>query len=223
MRKAGRSTLTPMALAVLEILHEGPRHPYEIHQLMHEREVWRLLKLTAGSLYHAIERLAEDGLIEVLETTRAGRRPERTTYRMTEAGQDAFAARLRSMIAEPVIEYPQYAVAVGFLHELRREDATFHLRRRTVALEAQLAADAVVIARLAEAGIHPLYWADVELKRCQRESELTWTRQLLDQITSGKVTWPHEGRDVNDTAGYENANTPPRLSLVDEGKQESIG
>jgi DNA-binding PadR family transcriptional regulator len=185
---------------------------------MREREAWRLFKLTAGSLYHAIERLAEDGLIEVLETTRAGRRPERTTYRMTEAGQDAFAARLRTMIAEPVAEYPQYAVAVGFLHELRREDAMFQLRRRTIALEAQLASDAVVIARLAEAGVHPLYWVDVELKRCQRETELTWTRHLIDQLTSGLVTWPHDGHDK---AVDDNSSWPPRLSLVDEEKRES--
>jgi DNA-binding PadR family transcriptional regulator len=217
---------------VLELLHEEPRHPYEIHQLMQEREAWRLFRLTAGSLYHAIERLAEDGLIEVLETTRAGRRPERTTYRMTEAGQDAFAARLRTMIAEPVAEYPQYAVAVSFLHELRREDAMFQLRRRTVALEAQLASDAVVIARLAEAGVHPLYWADVELKRCQRETELNWTKHLLDQLTAGEVTWPHDERKntvdnnssdnnaVDDKAVDDKGSRPPRLSLVDEEKRE---
>src|SRR5215469_6283966 len=104
-------SLTPMALAVLEVLHECPRHPYDIHQTMQEREVWRMVKLTTGSLYHTIERLADDGLIEVVETSRAGRRPERTTYRVTEAGMDAFAARLRALVAEPVTEYPLYPLA----------------------------------------------------------------------------------------------------------------
>ena len=79
-----RATLTPMALAAMELLHSGPKHPYEIHQTMQEHEVWRLLKLTTGSLYHAIERLERDGLIEAVETSREGRRPERTTYRLTE-------------------------------------------------------------------------------------------------------------------------------------------
>lgn len=213
MRKAG-ATLTPMALAVLECLHECPRHPYDIHQTMQEREVWRLVKLTTGSLYHAIERLAADGLIEAVETSRAGRRPERTTYRVTEAGRDAFAARLRGMIADPAVEYPQYPVAVGFLHELEREDALFQLRRRTIALEAQLAADRVVETRVAEAGVHPLYWADVELRRRQREAELEFTRDLIDRVANGRVSWPHEDRQH--PAGR-------RLTLVDEGNQENVG
>jgi DNA-binding PadR family transcriptional regulator len=185
-----------MALAVLECLHECPRHPYEIHQTMQEREVWRMIKVTPGSLYHTIERLARDELIEVVETSRAGRRPERTTYRITEAGQDAFAERLRAMIAEPATEYPQYPVAVGMLHELERDDALVQLRRRTIALEAQLAADQVVEKRVAEAGVHPLYWADVELRRRQRETELDFTRELIDRIVAGRVTWPPKKRQL---------------------------
>jgi DNA-binding PadR family transcriptional regulator len=203
------ATLTPMALAVLECLHECPRHPYDIHQTMQEREVWRLVKLTTGSLYHTIERLAEDGLIEVVDTSRAGRRPERTTYRMTEAGRDAFVARVRAMVADLPAEYPQYPVAIGFLHELEREDALFQLHRRTIALEAQLAADRVVERRLGEGDVHPLYWADLELRRRLRAAELDFTRDLIDRLTTGAVTWPHD--------------TPPRLRLVDEGNQEKLG
>ena len=218
MRNAGRATLTAMGLAVLECLHEYPRHPYDIHQTMQEHETWRLVKLTTGSLYHTIERLAEDGLIEVVETSRAGRRPERTTYRVTEAGRDAFAARLRGMIADPPTEYPQYPVAVGFLHELEREDALFQLRRRTIALEAQIAADRVVEARLAETGIHPLYWADAELRRRYREAELDFTTDLIDRVATGRVTWPERPHHTE-----HKHDDPPRLSLVDEGNQENVG
>ncbi|HEY3611589.1 MAG TPA: PadR family transcriptional regulator [Pseudonocardiaceae bacterium] len=212
-----------MALAVLECLHECPRHPYEIHQIMQEREVWRMIKVTPGSLYHTIERLARDGLIEVVETSRAGRRPERTTYRMTEAGQDAFAERLRAMIAEPATEYPQYPVAVGMVHELHRDDALVQLRRRTIALEAQLAADHVVEKRLAESDVHPLYWADVELRRRQREAELEFTRELIDRIATGRVTWPHEKRNEKRNEKPDTERRPPRLTVVDKGNQENVG
>ena len=190
-------------------------------------------KVTTGSLYHTIERLADDGLIEVVETSRAGRRPERTTYRVTEAGRDAFASRLRGMIADLPTEYPQYAVAVGFMHELEPDDALFQLRRRTIALEAQIAADLVVEARVAEAGVHPLYWVDVELRRRQRETELDFTRDLIDRVTTGRVTWPKD--PAAQAEGAAGATKPrkadlPRLSLVDEkdernseGNQENVG
>jgi DNA-binding PadR family transcriptional regulator len=213
-----RASLTPMALAALELLHDGPKHPYEIHQTMQEREVWRLLKLTTGSLYHAIDRLERDGLIEAVETSREGRRPERTTYQLTDTGRDAFAERLRAMVAEPAIEYPQYAVAVAFLHTLERTDALVQLRRRAITLEASLAAENVYRARVADAGVHPMYWIDVELRVRQRETELAWTRELIERLETGTITWP-----AGPGAGYDGTtNTPPRLSLVDEGNQETL-
>jgi DNA-binding PadR family transcriptional regulator len=213
-----RASLTPMALAALELLHDGPKHPYEIHQTMQEREVWRLLRLTTGSLYHAIDRLERDGLIEAVETSREGRRPERTTYQLTEPGRDAFAERLRAMVAEPAVEYPQYAVAVAFLHTLDRTDALVQLRRRAIALEANVAAENVYRERLTDARVHPMYWADVDLRLRQRETELTWTRDLIERLETRQLTWP-EGPG----AGYDGTkHTPPRLSLADEGNQENL-
>jgi DNA-binding PadR family transcriptional regulator len=211
-----RGVLTPMALAAMELLHEGPRHPYEIHQTLQEREAWRLLKLTAGSLYHAIDRLDRDGLIEVVETSREGRRPERTTYRLTDAGRDAFAERLRSMIAEPAVEFPQYAVAIAFMHTLDRAEALVQLHQRALALEAQLAAEDVYRRRLTGSDLHPLFWADVELRIRQRETELTWTQELLERLEGGELAWSSGPGSGSDDAGQ----APPRLTVAGDGKRE---
>jgi DNA-binding PadR family transcriptional regulator len=219
MPKPAGASLTPMALAALELLHDGPKHPYEIHQTMQEREAWRLLRLTTGSLYHAIDRLERDGLIEAVETSREGRRPERTTYRLTDSGRDAFAARLRAIVAEPAVEYPQYAVGVAFLHTLDRADALVQLRRRAIALEASLAAENVYRARVTDMGVHELYWADVDLRQRQRETELSWTQQLIERLETRQLTWPDGPGSGHDGT----RDTPPRLSLVDEGNQEDIG
>jgi DNA-binding PadR family transcriptional regulator len=208
-----------MALAAMELLHAGPAHPYEIHQALQEHEAWRLLKLTAGSLYHAIDRLERDGLIEVVETSREGKRPERTTYRLTEAGRDAFAERLRSLIAEPAVEYPQYAVAVAFMHTLDRADALAQLHRRSISLEAQLAAERVYHRRLTGSDVPPMYWVDVELRIRQRETELDWTQDLVERLESGELPWPAGHGAGRDTKKQH----PPRLTVVDEGKRENMG
>lgn len=200
-------TLTPIALGALELLHEGPRHPYEIHQTMQEREMWQLFRLTTGSLYHTIDRLAQDGLVEAVETSREGRRPERTTYRLTEAGRDAFAERLRAMIAEPATEYPQFQVAIALLHELDIDDALVQLHRRALVLEANVAADRVVCERLTERGLPELYWTEIELRLRLRETELAWTRRLIERLESHELAWPNEKN-----------TTSPRLSLVEERK-----
>ena len=70
-------------------------HPYEILQILKARHKDDVLVLRRGSLYHAIRRLEQDGFILALETTREGRRPERTTYQLTPDAPAALIQWLR--------------------------------------------------------------------------------------------------------------------------------
>src|ERR1700686_2938805 len=99
---------TPLTLAVLELLHEQPMHPYEIRQHVMERGLDEVIKLNPGSLYATVERLARDGLIEPMETSREGRRPERTVYKITPEGLEEFFAGLREILSRPVKERPVF-------------------------------------------------------------------------------------------------------------------
>lgn len=190
MAPTSHKSLTPLALAALEVLHERPRHPYEIHQTMRDRHMHRLVKLSAGTLYHTIERLDRDGLIEVVETSREGRRPERTIYRLTQAGRDAFAERLRHMLSTVADEHPEVVMAVEFLHVLGRTDALLQLHNRMTALESAIAAADVYCRRLAEDGLHPLHWPSLPFKRAMWAAELAWIRDLVGQLERGDMTWP---------------------------------
>src|SRR3954471_20802436 len=88
-------------LTVLSTLREAPMHPYEILRVLKERHKEEVLVLKRGSLYHAIERLLAAGHIEEVDPRRNGRRPERTTYRLTEAGERHLLAALRQLVAVP--------------------------------------------------------------------------------------------------------------------------
>src|SRR6476660_9161950 len=102
-------------LTVLCTLREGAMHPYEIQRLLRERHKDELLVLKRGSLYHAINRLLLAGLIETVSTGRAGRRPERTTYRITDEGERHLLQWLRQMVAVPRREASDFMTAVSFL------------------------------------------------------------------------------------------------------------
>lgn len=190
MAPTSHKSLTPLALAALEVLHDRPRHPYEIHQTLRDWHMDRLVKLSAGTLYHAIERLDRDGLIEVVETSREGRRPERTTYRLTQAGRDAFAARLRHMLATVADERPEFAVAIELLHTLDRTDALAQLRDRMTDLESHIAALDVWRRRLASDRTHPLFWPSVPFQRAMLAAELDWISDLIQQLERGEIDWP---------------------------------
>ena len=91
-RRVPRMARTLWSLSVLALLRERPMHPYELQRQMHLRHTDERLGLKRGSLYHAINQLQRDGLIEPIETSRAGRRPERTVYQITRDGEEELHA-----------------------------------------------------------------------------------------------------------------------------------
>jgi PadR family transcriptional regulator, regulatory protein PadR len=92
--------VTEQALFILASLTRGELHGYAIARDVEELSEGDV-KLTAGTLYGALNRLADDGLIaQSREEVVSGRR--RRYYRLTSAGRTALAegtGRLRSTVA----------------------------------------------------------------------------------------------------------------------------
>ncbi len=168
--------LTPLGVASLALLAEEPMHPYEMYQLLMARHEDRLVKVRPGTLYHAMGRLEENGLVEAMGTKREGNRPERTTYRITPAGHEALDARLQ---AHAIAEAHHLPVAV--VMEL--------LEERLVALNADLDflvhAEATVTAK----GLDRKYWIDITYQQAMRRTEIAWIRGLLEELGNGRLPW----------------------------------
>jgi DNA-binding PadR family transcriptional regulator len=185
-----RPPKTTLALAVLELLGEEPMHPYEMKQKMHERVYERAIPVKAASIYDTVERLAAAGLIEPVETSREGRRPERTIYRLTQVGADELNAWLRQLLEEPSREYPRFAAALMFMGALgRKEDAIDVLERRAAAFDMQIAAtDAMVQA--VPADLPRLFLIEEEYAQSMRRAELEWLRRIIGELKDGTLEWP---------------------------------
>src|SRR3954447_5975942 len=135
---ARATPLTPLGVAALSLLVEEPMHPYEMYQLLIARHEDRLVKVRPGTLYHAVRRLEEHGLVAAAGTDREGNRPERTTYRILAAGREALTNRLQDMLAIPVNEYPSFPLAVSEAYNLPVGVVVELLDRRLQALQEQL-------------------------------------------------------------------------------------
>jgi DNA-binding PadR family transcriptional regulator len=190
MKNNSRQTLTTLALAVLELLHERPMHPYELQQTIRDRYTDQVIKVRAGSLYHTVERLHRTELIEPVGTGRAGRRPERTVYAITEPGRDEFRQNLRELIRLPVDEYPAFGAAVQMLHKLDRDEVVRLLDQRVLIRESELAAGDQILAGLAKRGLARAKIIEIEYAQAMVRAELAWVRQLADDIRDGSLPWP---------------------------------
>jgi DNA-binding PadR family transcriptional regulator len=179
------------ALTVLCLLHERPMHPYEMHRLIRERKKDEFLDLKRGSLYHAIGRLQRAGLIASVETTREGRRPERTVYRLTEDGRHEVTAWLRELLANPARDSSQFFAALSFIAHLTPADALEQLEVRAGLLAAEVAGLKDVL-RTMTPRIGRLVLIEVEYARAVRRAELAWVRSLAEDLRDGRLTWDPE-------------------------------
>ncbi|HKT02338.1 MAG TPA: PadR family transcriptional regulator [Rugosimonospora sp.] len=195
MRTTPHRTLPPLALEILRLLCVRPMHPYEMQQLIRDWGIEHVVKVRAGSLYHTVERLSRLGLIEPVETARAGRRPERTVYAITEHGRDTYTADLRELVRLPAHEYPLFAAGLEMLGDLDRADVIKLLEQRCTALEAAVAGSQQIAASLTKRGLPRLATIEVEFTEEMRRAELAWVRNLIDDIRTGQLPWILEGEE----------------------------
>ncbi len=175
-------------LAVLALLREEPMHPYQMQRLLRERHEDEVLGLKRGSLYHAINRLVRAGLIRAITVSREGRRPERTTYRLTPKGRGAFVVWLRQRIATPQGEPSEFMGSISFLVHLEPKDAITQLASRCRSLETQTRGLAAALERLG-AHVARIHLIEGEYQLAMGRAELEWVRAQIAEIRSGRLEW----------------------------------
>ncbi|WP_043626679.1 PadR family transcriptional regulator [Nonomuraea candida] len=177
-----------VGLTVLAMLSVRAGHPYELHRFIvdtHKDYVTGLPR----SLYHAVERLAGEELITPVETSREGRRPERTVYEITDEGRRELATRLRALLEDPGQERRTFTAAVSLIGVLPVPAALQALRTRAAALEGALAGMSGHLKAMKDSGLPDALMIEVDYERALSETELTWVRGLIARLESGELGW----------------------------------
>jgi DNA-binding PadR family transcriptional regulator len=179
---------SPLAVVVLALLAEEPMHAYRMQRLLTERRKDQVANIAQrNSVYQTIDRLVRDGLIAVRETTRAERRPERTVYEITDDGAATFQQWMAQTLATPAREYPIFPAALSEVALLTPEEVRRPLERRAAALAAKLAQ---IDRDLTDAATLPrVLLLENEYDRAVTRAELTWTRALIRDLETGRLTW----------------------------------
>lgn len=175
-------------IAALALLREAPMHPYQMQRLLRLRHKDQILALKRGSLYHSIGRLLRADFIAVQATGREGKRPERTTYRITSKGLKALVNVLRKIVANPRREPSECMAAMSFLVQLNPGEAVPLLQERGRKLEAEIAQ---IIPALKAAAAHVLRinLIESEYLLALLKAELAWVRKLEKEIRERKLDW----------------------------------
>lgn len=215
-RGSGHALLPPLAIAALAVFSEGESHPYEVFSTMRKRREDRVVKLNPGTLYRQITKLAADGFLAEGDTTREGNRPERTTYTITDAGREQLVGQLRTMIAQPVYEFPAFPGAAGALHHLDRDDAIGQLTKRIAVLSEELTVMDAAATLLLEGNLPRRFWLDLDYLRSQYRAEETWCRATADAIADGSIDWYSDPGCADPRIQRNNMIASPLHPMTDE-------
>ncbi|MFJ4104760.1 PadR family transcriptional regulator [Amycolatopsis japonica] len=175
-----------LALAILSTLNERPMHPYEMASVLKSRGKDRDMGIKWGSFYTVVGNLRKHGLIEAAESGRDGARPERTVYRITDAGRDEMLDWLRELLAELAPEEPKFVAGLSVMGWLGPDEVVALFRTRLAALEEDIASTRAELARLLEE-IPRLVLLETEYHLAIRVAEAEWVRSILGELTSGSM------------------------------------
>jgi DNA-binding PadR family transcriptional regulator len=194
---------SPLALTVLGMLHTRPLHPYGIQRLIKQWGKDQVVNVSQRvSLYRTIDRLHAAGLVCIAETERDQQYPERTVYKITDAGRAATREWLEEMLAVPRQEFPEFPAALSHVVMLTPQETLGLLERRETLLAAMH--QGLAAGQASTAGMPRVISLEVEYVLATATAQLGWVRSVIDDLRTGRLSWTEEEL----TALIESDSTP---------------
>lgn len=173
-------------LSILGLLMEEDMHPYEIRTRMKERFLDLQGRFRIGSLYYAVDKLAEQAYIEPVETIHSDNRPDKTVFRITEKGKVYFQKLLLDRFKEEEPAYHPMYIALVFAGKGNRDQITSILKDRVCEAEHQVNLSYQVYCE--HKGIVPRSVLHLMAGRYEHaKTELAWLIRLLKDTEAGRL------------------------------------
>jgi DNA-binding PadR family transcriptional regulator len=217
-----RRVSNPLALAVLCCLVERPMHPYEISTTLRSRGKEQSIKLNYGSLYAVVESLQKHGLVVPRETSREGRRPQRTVYEITEAGRTECEDWLAELLSTPVRDFTSLEAGLSMMALLPPDEVARLLEERSDRLRTDLRAVDASLSVADDLGLADLFVIESRFRRAMLVAELDYVTTLAAAIRkeelSGTSGWRRLHEVLATGISFEDITRDPVTYLGEEAR-----
>ncbi len=172
-------------LVILGFLREGSLYGYEIKQLIEDR-MGEWTSIAFGSIYFALGKLAEEGLIEKTATEKEGGRPSRSIYQITSDGRAEFQRLLRNTWNDMKRQYYPFDIGVFFMDSLPANEIKAYLQSRVEWLETGIQYLTAHQTEQTARNIPPRISAIMDHSMVHLKAELSWIQDLLVKVEAGE-------------------------------------
>jgi DNA-binding PadR family transcriptional regulator len=167
-------------------------HGYDVRRELLSWHADEWANVAPGSVYHALKKLAEEGLLAEIATEQVGARPARTTYEITAKGEEEFQDLLRRYWWEYQPPVDSFTAAWVFVYALPPREAGAALRNRARTLRAWVEGTRLRMESDALPADPPHVLELFRLGIAQAEIQARWCDRVADRVEAGELALPPE-------------------------------
>ncbi|WP_238502518.1 PadR family transcriptional regulator [Streptosporangium sp. KLBMP 9127] len=165
-------------MLILGVLLDGPLHGYEVRRRL---ELWGAdswANVAYGSIYHGLAKMADEGLLVVVEGGKGGK----TVYEITEDGRFEFHRQLMQAWYEvrPIVD--PFQVAMTFMDRINRPDLLNAMRGRAEQLQVTLSMMERAIGGKQGFGAPRHIDENLKLTTTQLAAQLAWLQDAIPKV-----------------------------------------
>lgn len=193
-------SLTTRLIVLGAVKQFEPVHGYFLRRELMTWHVDEWAHIQPGSIYNALRTLEIDGYIAKDGTEAEGKRPARTTYRITSFGEVELQRMLRENLWNVAAFDTQAIMTVAsFMFVLSRQEVISGLEHRLTKSDAIIAQNGFDVQDTLRSEITPKYVREIfDLSTARLTAEKHWLLDLLDRLRSGEYLFAGE---IAKTAG----------------------
>ncbi|GAB3351257.1 PadR family transcriptional regulator [Micromonospora halotolerans] len=186
-----------------------PVHGYDVRRELLSWSADKWANVQPGSIYHALRKLTDEGLLRTVSVEQVGARPARTTYEVTPKGDEEFETLLRAQWWQLNEPSDPFVAAFSFLPAMPRDEAAAALRNRAnliragvESMRASLDSDWVRTRKPVHVG-----WM-FELWLARAEADMAWCERIAERIESGVSYLPAGLEQAEGWSGWTHGAAP---------------
>ncbi len=180
------STARLLILGVLRKIQ--PIHGYDVRRELEEWGAEEWSNLAYGSIYFALNKMAEEGLLETSGGEVVGKRPARTQYTMTEKGEREYFRLLREYWWKVEALKDPFQVAMSFMDTLPQNELLEALRFRADTMRATMRSLEVGIANNKFAEDIPRHAVEnLRLSYLRGQAQIQWLEEVIGKVERGEL------------------------------------
>ncbi|MFI6632550.1 PadR family transcriptional regulator [Nonomuraea fuscirosea] len=170
-------------LLILGALLDGPMNGYGVRRRLEVMGIESWTNVAFGSIYHGLSKMADEGLLEVVEAGKGGK----VVYALTDLGREEFHRMLLKAWHElkPVVD--PFQVAMTFMDRLEKQEILTALRGRMSQLRMYVETLGHMTGVKHAHGAPEHVNENLALQRAMLQAQLDWVEKAIPRIEADEL------------------------------------